>query len=90
MARPTFEWTFGYADIAKLCGISSNAVSKAVSRGNLVPDDLLSVATFLAAHGREEVRLEIVTAFARMGNYQYQGRPASALTTKKKATKRRE
>ena len=90
MARPTFEWTFGYADIAKLCGVHPNTVSKAVSRGNLVPNDLLSVATYLAAHGQEDVRVEIVTAFARMGQYTYRGRPASTLTTAtKKATKKK-
>lgn len=89
MARPVFQWTFGYTDIAKLCGVSTNAVSQAVSRGNLAPDDLLSVATFIAAHGEEEVRIEIMTAFARMGNYQYPGRPASALTTETKAKRKK-
>lgn len=91
MARPIFEWRFGYEDIARLCGVSQNAISKAVSRGLLRPDDLLSVCTYIAAHADEDVRMEIVTAFARMGNYQYRGRPKSVLTTatKKKLAKKK-
>lgn len=90
MTRGPLEWQFGYAEIADLCDVTPNAIAQAVRRENLVPDDLLSVATYLAAHGSEEVRLEIVTAFARMGNYRYAGRPkGEASRPAKKAKKKK-
>lgn len=50
------RWSFTYADIAKVCGISVGAVRKAASwRGKRPPrldmTDIVSFASFLQDHG---------------------------------------
>lgn len=52
-----YFWT--YRDLAKLSGLSENAVQQHKSRGALDPGSLRSVALFLAANGTEQLRQEI-------------------------------
>lgn len=73
MVRPRFSFEIGYEDIAEVCGVSRNAVSKAVARELLDMSDLMSIVTYCAAHATEENRLEIMTALCRMGDYKYRG-----------------
>jgi len=84
MGRPRLTFSFTYESIAELCGISTNAVSKAVARDLVDPEDMLSVACYLAAHGTEEARMEIMQAMIRSGDYVYRGRPKPAATRKSK------
>ena len=83
MGRPKHTYSFGYDEIADLTGISNNAVSKAVARELLDPDDLLSVAAYIAAHGTEGARMEIMQALIRSGDYIYRGRPKDSVRKRK-------
>lgn len=60
MAPSAQKFCFDYNDLVRLTGMTHSGISKHVGRGNLNPNDLVSVASFLARHGTEEVRLEIV------------------------------
>ncbi|HBJ34833.1 MAG TPA: hypothetical protein DDZ51_08735 [Planctomycetaceae bacterium] len=60
MAPPVQKFCYDYSDLSRLTGMTTSGVSQHVSRGNLIPSDLVSVASFLARHGTEDVRLEIV------------------------------
>jgi len=84
MGRPRREFVFGYEEIAQMCGITRNAVSKAVARGVVQPDDMLSLCCYISAHGNEESRQEIMLALIRAGDYVYRGRPKSHLTKRRK------
>ena len=82
MGRPKLVYSYGLDDIAEVCGQTKNAVNKAIHRGILVPDDLLSVACYIAAHASEQTRLEVVNALIRQNEYQYPGRPGKAKSGK--------
>jgi len=60
MAPPVQQFVYDYATLAEATGLTPSGVSQHVSRGNLDPHDLVSVAAFLARHGTEEVRLQII------------------------------
>jgi hypothetical protein len=60
MAPPVQQYVYDYATLAEATGMTTSGVSQHVSRGNLDPNDLVSVAAFLARHGTEEVRLRII------------------------------
>jgi len=60
MAPPVQKFYYDYATLAELTGMTPAGISQHVSRGNLKPHDLVSVAAFLARHGSEDVRLEII------------------------------
>lgn len=83
MGRPKLSFSFNYEDISSLCGVSTNAVSKAVNREIVDPDDLLSVACYIAAHGHDDARMELMQALIRSGDYVYRGRPKSTLSKRK-------
>ena len=61
MAPPVQRFHYDYADLARLSGLTPSGISKHVGRGSLDPHDLVSVAAFLARHGTEDVRMEIMT-----------------------------
>ena len=61
MARPV-EFTYTYANIAKLADMSRNSCHQHVARGNLDPADLESVLVWLARHGKFGLRKRIVGA----------------------------
>lgn len=84
MGRPRLVFSFTYESIAGLCGISANAVSKAVARDLVDPEDMLSVACYIAAHGTDEARMEMMQAMIRSGDYIYRGRPKAAAKKRSK------
>ena len=61
MARPV-EFTYTYAKIARLAGMTRNTCHQHVVRGNLDPADLESVLVWLARHGKFGLRTRIVGA----------------------------
>ena len=61
MARPV-EFTYSYATIAKLTGLTKNTVYQHVRRSNLNPEDLASVLVWAARHGKLSLRKRIVGA----------------------------
>lgn len=71
MGRPQARWEFGYRELAQACGVEENTIRQHVSRGTLKPDDLISVVTFVAAMGTEDIGLEIFRAMTRRGSYGY-------------------
>lgn len=60
--RPTTEWTFGYKEIAKATGRSCNTAMRHRLRGYWAPDDIASLAIYLARYGSEALRRKIVEA----------------------------
>jgi len=60
MAPQAQQFCFDYNTLSELTGMTTSGISQHVSRGNLKPHDLVSVAAFLARHGTEEVRLQII------------------------------
>lgn len=82
MVRPRYCFEIGYEDVAEVCGVSRNAVSKAVTRELLDMEDLMSIITYCAAHATDKQRLEIMQALVRSGEYKYRG--ASRKGTKSK------
>lgn len=54
------QYVYTREDLEALTGLTSAGISQHISRGNLDPTDLVSVAAFLARYGTEDVRLEIV------------------------------
>ena len=77
MGRPKLVYTYGLDEIADTCGQTKNAVNKAIHRKILVPDDLLSVACYIAAHSTPDCRTQIVDALIRQNEYRYPGRPGA-------------
>jgi hypothetical protein len=61
VAPPVKVFTYTYADLERLSGMTKTGVSQAVSRGILMPDDLLSVCAFLGRYGTPDVRLELMS-----------------------------
>ena len=60
--RPPAEWTYNPATLAKLTGLSIDAIWQHRTRGTFDPDDLESVMLWLARHGRMDLRLKMVTS----------------------------
>jgi hypothetical protein len=60
MPKMPFEWTFGYADIAKLTGLSNNAIHQAVARGTLEPGSLESLLIWMSRQAKPSVRHKMV------------------------------
>lgn len=60
MAPPPKQFSYGYAELCELTGMTATGVSQAVSRGILEPHDLLSVCAFLVRYGSPDVRLHLV------------------------------
>lgn len=60
MAQPRRIFSFTYADLQELTGLSKAGVSQHIKRGNLDANDLLSTCAFLCRHGKPEIRLEIM------------------------------
>jgi hypothetical protein len=56
------KFTYGYADLARLCGTTVNNVQQRKCRGELEPDNLRSVLLFLARHGRISLRRQLIDA----------------------------
>jgi hypothetical protein len=75
IGRPKLVYTYGLDDIAAVCGQTKNAINKAIHRGILVPDDLLSIACYIAAHSHQDCRMQVVNALIRQNDYRYPGRP---------------
>lgn len=75
--RPRLQYTYGLDDIAVVCGQTKNAVNKAIHRGILVPDDLLSIACYIAAHSHQDCRMQVMNALIRQNDYRYPGRPSA-------------
>jgi len=78
--RPRLVFSYGLDDIAAVCGQTKNAVNKAIHRGILVPDDLLSIACYIAAHSHQDCRMQVMNALIRQNDYRYPGRPAAKET----------
>jgi len=85
VGRPRLTYTYGLDDIAAVCGQTKNAVNKAIYRGILVPDDLLSIACYIAAHAHQDCRMQVMTAMIRQNDYRYPGRPSAVQGTKEKS-----
>lgn len=62
MARTPTQWAFDYEDLAKLTGLSGEAVRQAKSREEFNPDDLGTIVTWLARHGNADLRRELMEA----------------------------
>jgi hypothetical protein len=60
MAQQRQQFSFTYADLQELTGLSRAGVSQHVIRGNLDASDLASVCAFIARYGKPEIRLEIM------------------------------
>lgn len=56
MPRKPSEWTYSYLDLAKLTGLSQNAIHQAVTRGNLDPGNLESVLVWLSRQANPELK----------------------------------
>lgn len=69
MPREQIVCQFGVQDIADVCGITTSAVFHHIRRGTLVLEDLISVTKFIAARGKDEVRMDIGYAYGRLGEY---------------------
>ncbi len=65
MPRPERQCTFTYRDLAELCGMTPNGIAQHISRGKLDPDNLRSVALFLARYAAHDLRLEMLDAATR-------------------------
>jgi hypothetical protein len=80
MAPPFKTFTYGYAELMELCGMTKAGVSQAVSRGTLDPADLVSVAAFLARYGQPDVRMEILSKMIGLDRQIIErGRPQSTV-----------
>lgn len=60
MAPIRAEYVYTRQHLEELTGLTKSGISQHIARGNLVMEDLVSVAAFLARYGTEDVRLEIV------------------------------
>lgn len=60
-AVPT-EWTYNYAVLARLTGLTEEAVRQHRHRERFDPDKLESVLVYIAEYGEPELQQEIVTA----------------------------
>lgn len=61
----TREYVFTYADLAEATGLTKNAISQHVVRGHLDPEDLQSVAVYLARYASESLKERMFKALMR-------------------------
>ena len=80
MAPPVKVYTYTYADLERLTGLTKTGISQAVTRGILEPHDLLSVAAFLVRYGTPEIRMELLSRMIGIDRQIIErGRPQSTL-----------
>lgn len=73
-------FSFTYADLQKLTGLTKAGVSQHLKRGNLDPTSLLSVAAFVLRYGRPDVRLDLMERFLNIDRQKIErGRPQSTI-----------
>jgi len=80
MAPPHKIFSYGYAELMELTGMTKAGISQAVTRGTLEPDSLVSVCVFLARYGRQDIRMEILTRMIGIDRQSIErGRPQSTV-----------
>lgn len=65
MSRPKNEYTYTYDDIAALTGLTVNSVSQHKVRGEIIPEDLGSVALYLVRYGSLDFRRAVLEQLLR-------------------------
>lgn len=60
MSRSRLSWSYDYAALASLCDCSEDTVRQHVHRGNVAPDDLLSVVKFALRYSSGPRKSELI------------------------------
>jgi len=60
MSRPETNWTFNYADLAEITGLSVNAVYQAACRNSFDPSDLHSVILWVFRAAGDDLKEELI------------------------------
>ena len=84
MAALPQQWTFTYADLADLTGLSANTLQQHRRRGSFDPEDLGSIVLFAARHAPLEFRQEILKAMLEKSAPKRAARKKKATGRKKK------
>jgi hypothetical protein len=61
VGRPISEWTFNYADLARISGKTLNTIQASKRRpGGFDPDDLLSVFLWLSRNATADIKWQVM------------------------------
>jgi hypothetical protein len=60
MAPPSVKYTWTIEDLAKVCGVSADAIYMAKMRGEFDPESFESLFPFVMRKGRKEIKLAMI------------------------------